>query len=111
MPTIDLPQGTLQYDDLGSGPAVVFIHGLHVNGKLWRKVTPSLSRVARCIVPDLPLGSHQIPMRGNADLSVDGVAKLVSDRMEALDLYPGSRTRTPKGSELRDALPRANACC
>ncbi|MDH3654038.1 MAG: alpha/beta hydrolase [Myxococcales bacterium] len=86
MPTIDLPQGTLHYEDVGSGPAVVFIHGLLVNGKLWRKVTPELSRSARCIVPDLPLGSHEIPMNSDADLSVDGVAKLVANLLEALDL-------------------------
>lgn len=87
MPTIDLPQGPLRYEDLGTGPAVVFIHGLHVNGKIWRKVTPLLSRSARCIVPDLPLGSHQIPMRSDADLSVEGVAKLVADLLESLDLH------------------------
>ena len=52
MPTIDLPQGTIRYDDVGTGPAVVFVHGLLVNGQLWRKVTPELSRTARCIVPD-----------------------------------------------------------
>ncbi len=86
MPTIDLPQGTLHYEDVGSGPAVVFIHGLLVNGKLWRKVTPELSRSARCIVPDLPLGSHAIPMNPDADLSVEGVAKLVANLLEALDL-------------------------
>jgi pimeloyl-ACP methyl ester carboxylesterase len=86
MPTIDLPQGTLRYEDVGSGPAVVFIHGLLVNGKLWRKVTPELSGSSRCIVPDLPLGSHEIPMKPDADLSVDGVAKLVADLLEALDL-------------------------
>jgi len=86
MPTIDLPQGTLRYEDVGSGPAVVFVHGLLVNGKLWRKVTPVLSSSARCVVPDLPLGSHSIPMSSNADLSVAGVAKLVADLLEALDL-------------------------
>lgn len=86
MPTIELPQGTLRYDDIGSGPPVVFVHGLLVNGQLWRKVTPSLSGSARCIVPDLPLGSHSIPMKPDADLSVDGVAKLVADLLEALDL-------------------------
>ncbi len=86
MPTIELPQGTLRYEDVGSGPTVVFIHGLLVNGKLWRKVTPELSRSARCIVPDLPLGSHEIPMNPDADLSVEGVAKLVADFLEALDL-------------------------
>lgn len=86
MPTIELPQGTVRYQDVGTGPAVVFIHGLLVNGQLWRKVTPTLSGSARCIVPDLPLGSHEIPMKPDADLSVDGVAKLVADLMEALDL-------------------------
>lgn len=86
MPTIVLPQGTLRYEDVGSGPAVVFVHGLLVNGKLWRKVIPELSRSARCIAPDWPLGSHQIPMNPDADLSVEGVAKLVADFLEALDL-------------------------
>lgn len=86
MPTIDLPQGTIRYEDVGSGPTVVFVHGLLVNGKLWRKVTPELSRSARCLVPDLPLGSHEIPMNPDADLSVEGVAKLVADFLEALDL-------------------------
>ena len=86
MPTIELPQGTLRYEDVGSGPTVVFIHGLLVNGKLWRKVTPELSRSARCLVPDWPLGSHEIPMNPDADLSVEGVAKLVADFLEALDL-------------------------
>jgi pimeloyl-ACP methyl ester carboxylesterase len=87
MPTIDLPQGTIRYEDVGSGPAVVFVHGLLVNGKLWRKVTPVLSSSARCIVPDLPLGSHSLPMSPTADLSVAGVAKLVADLLEALDLH------------------------
>ncbi|MGB5813120.1 MAG: alpha/beta hydrolase [Polyangiales bacterium] len=86
MPTIDLPQGTLHYDDTGTGPAVVFVHGLLVNGKLWRKVTPELSRSTRCIVPNLPLGSHSIPMNPDADLSVDGVARLVGEFVSALDL-------------------------
>lgn len=86
MPTIQLPQGRIHYEDLGTGPTVVFVHGLLVNGKLWRKVTPTLSQSARCIVPDLPLGSHSIPMNADADLSVEGVARLVSDFLTALDL-------------------------
>lgn len=86
MPNITLPQGTLHYEDVGSGPPVVFVHGLLVNGRLWRKVTPTLSRSARCLVPDLPLGSHTIPMNPDADLSIDGVARLVGDFIEALDL-------------------------
>jgi pimeloyl-ACP methyl ester carboxylesterase len=37
-------------------------------------------------VPDLPLGSHQVPMNADADLSPLGVAKLVADLLVALDL-------------------------
>jgi pimeloyl-ACP methyl ester carboxylesterase len=86
MSTITLPQGTIHYEDSGRGAPVVFVHGLLVNGLLWRRVVPSLSKSARCIVPDWPLGSHEIPMNEEADLSVEGVAKLVADFIEALDL-------------------------
>lgn len=104
MPTIDLPQGTLRYDDVGSGPAVVFIHGLLVNGKLWRKVTPELSGSARCIVPDLPLGSHDIPMNSDANLSVEGVAKLVADLLEALDLRDATLVGNDSGGAIAQVV-------
>jgi pimeloyl-ACP methyl ester carboxylesterase len=39
-----LPQGTITYRERGSGEPIVFIHGLLVNGDLWRKVVPELSK-------------------------------------------------------------------
>ncbi len=83
---VSLPQGTIRYRDTGSGEPIVFVHGLLVNGALWRKVTPPLEREHRCIVPDLPLGSHQTPMAPEADLSPPGVARLLSDFLDALEL-------------------------
>jgi pimeloyl-ACP methyl ester carboxylesterase len=83
---IRLPQGRIRYRDTGSGEPIVFVHGLLVNGALWRKVTPPLEGTYRCIVPDLPLGSHRIPMAAEADLSPPGVAQLVSDFVDALEL-------------------------
>ena len=83
---IRLPQGTVRYREAGSGRPIVFVHGLLVNGALWRKVTPGLESDYRCIVPDLPLGSHRIPMDEDADLSPPGVARLISDFLAALDL-------------------------
>ena len=35
-----LAQGTIHYREAGEGPPVVFAHGLLVDGRLWRKVTP-----------------------------------------------------------------------
>jgi pimeloyl-ACP methyl ester carboxylesterase len=86
MPEITLPQGTIHYLDSGDGPPVVFIHGLLVDGTLWRKVTPLLHGDARCIAPDLPLGSHRTPMNADAELSPASVARLVGDFLAALDL-------------------------
>ena len=39
-----LPQGTITYSERGSGEPIVFINGLIVNGDLWRKVVPDLSK-------------------------------------------------------------------
>ena len=83
---VELAQGTLRYRERGTGPPIVFIHGLLVSGDLWRKVVPQLADRYRCITPDLPLGSHEIPMKPDADLSIPGVARLVSDFCTSLGL-------------------------
>jgi pimeloyl-ACP methyl ester carboxylesterase len=86
MPTLELPQGRVHYTDDGEGPAVVMLHGVFVNGVLWRKVAAQLHGSHRVIVPDLPLGGHPMPMRADADVSPTGVARLVADLLDALDL-------------------------
>jgi pimeloyl-ACP methyl ester carboxylesterase len=86
MPEITLEHGTLGYRDEGSGPPVVFVHGALVNGTLWDPVVERLAGSVRCIVPDLPLGSHATAMRPDADLSPTGLARLIAGLIEALDL-------------------------
>src|SRR3954463_10341635 len=86
MSTTELDAGTIHYRESGSGPTIVFAHGLLVNGTLWRKVTPLLEDRFRCVVPDLPLGSHSKPMSADADLTPPGVARILADFMAALDL-------------------------
>ncbi len=86
MSEVALPQGTIEYTESGEGPPIVFAHGLLVDGRLWRKVTPLLEDRYRCIVPNLPLGSHRIPMDREADLSPPALAKIIASFLEALDL-------------------------
>lgn len=86
MPEIQLSHGTIQYRDQGSGPTVVLIHGLLVNARIWDQVVERLAPNARCIVPDLPLGSHPRAMAPDADLTPRGVAKLIAELLEKLDL-------------------------
>ncbi|UYM03695.1 alpha/beta fold hydrolase [Solicola gregarius] len=87
MPTTDVPAGTIEYDDTGgSGPVIVFLHGLFMSGTTWREVVPRLRDDYRCITPTLPLGSHRIAMKPDADLTMHGQTHLVADFLEALDL-------------------------
>ena len=83
---ITIEAGPIRYRESGSGPVIVFAHGLLVDGTLWRKVTPLLDDRFRCVVPDLPLGSHSKAMGPQADLTPPGVARILADFMAALDL-------------------------
>lgn len=83
---VETPQGSIEYRDTGSGPVLLFVHGLLVNGTLWRKVVAQLEDEFRCVVPDLPLGSHRVPMRAGADLTPTGLAGLIAGFMDALEL-------------------------
>jgi len=84
---VELEQGTVRYRERpGTGPTLLFVHGVFVNGDLWRRVVPALGSDARCIVPDLPLGAHRPALRPDADLTPPGVARLLADFMAALDL-------------------------
>lgn len=84
---VRLPSGVVRYHDRGTGPVVVFAHGYLVNPNLWRKVVPLLAENFRCVTPELPLGSHVVPMNRDADLSPPGVARLIADLLRELDLH------------------------
>jgi len=83
---VRLAQGTIRYQDTGSGPVLLFVHGLLVNGGLWRKVVPLLADQYRCIVPDLPLGAHSLPMDEGAEVTPHSVADMLVQICDRLDL-------------------------
>jgi pimeloyl-ACP methyl ester carboxylesterase len=91
MPTVDLPQGRVNYRVAGPPdsalPPVVFVHGIMVNGELWTGVADALAaRGIRSYAPDLPLGAHPIPLRPDADVTPRGVATLLLAFLDALGL-------------------------
>lgn len=83
---VDLDAGTVRYRDEGDGEPLVFVHGVLVDGGLWRNVVPRLADDYRCIVPDLPLGAHAVPMAPDADLTPPGIASLLVDLLDALGI-------------------------
>lgn len=87
MHEIELSAGPIAYEDTaGPGPVVVLLHGLAMDGSVWSQVVQQLRPAHRCVVPTMPLGSHRKPMRRDADLSASGLAKLVAELLQALDL-------------------------
>src|SRR3954462_1649526 len=85
-PRITRSAGTIRYAEAGGGRPIVFVHGLLANRLLWPKVAPHLEGVGPVIAPDWPLGSHTIPMKPDADTSPRGVAYLIAEFLEALEL-------------------------
>src|SRR4051794_17984090 len=87
MPEIELTAGTIEYEDTGGdGPVVVLLHGLAMDGSLWRHVVAALRDDHRCVIPTLPFGAHRRPMKPDADLSLRGQARLVVEFVERLRL-------------------------
>ena len=83
---VRLPQGNIRYREMGTGEPIVLVHGLLTNGELWREVAPRLAADFRVLVPDWPLGSHEIPLDAGADLSPLGLAQIIADFLSALKL-------------------------
>jgi pimeloyl-ACP methyl ester carboxylesterase len=101
---VDVPGGRIRYHDTGTGPPVVFVHGLLVNADLWRKVVPTIAAAGyRCISPDWPLGSHEIPVPA-ADLTPTGVADLIADFLVELDLTDVTVVANDTGGALTQVL-------
>src|SRR6476646_6791242 len=86
MSQIELPHGTVHYQESGAGAPVVFLHGYLMGAHMWDPVVRLLEDEFRCLVPELPFGAHPAPLRPGADLTAAGLGRLVADFLDALDL-------------------------
>lgn len=103
--TVELPQGTLAYRDEGEGPAIVFSHGIFVNSSLWDGLVERLVPAGfRCIRPETPMGAHRIPMNPEADLSPPGIADLLADFIDTLELGPVPVVGSDSGGAIAQML-------
>ncbi len=107
MPQIELSAGTIEYADTGgTGPVVVLLHGLLMDASLWDGPIAVLSAEHRCVAPTLPLGAHRHAMRAGADLSLPGLARLVTEFLDRLDL----REVTLVGNDTGGAVAQLVLC-
>jgi pimeloyl-ACP methyl ester carboxylesterase len=81
---VQLSGGTLAYWEEGSGPPLLFVHGVFVSHQIWSRVIPLVSDRYRCIAPDWPLGSHSIPF--GSELTPHIVADMIAELCSKLGL-------------------------
>lgn len=113
MPQVRLEQATIEYRVLGPDdsphPPVLFVHGILVDHRLWMKVAEDLARNGfRCILPDLPLGSHTIPVDESVALSPATVAEMVHEFITKLDLHDVTLVGNDTGGGLCQLLVDAH---
>jgi pimeloyl-ACP methyl ester carboxylesterase len=101
---VELPQGKLRYREIGEGEPIVFVHGYLVDGRLWDGTAERLSSGHRCLVPDWPLGAHRVAMDPDADLSPPGIADLIADFLERLDLSGATIVGNDSGGAMSQVL-------
>ena len=86
MRSIQVPAGVIEYDEVGSGPPVVLLHGVLMDHTLWDRVLALLPAGFRYVRPVLPLGAHRRQMHPGADLTLPGQVQLVADVLDVLGL-------------------------
>src|SRR5262245_11793559 len=83
--TVDTPSGRIAYVESGSGPVALFVHGVLLNGHLWRHQLESLADVRRCIAVDL-LAHGDTEIESTQDVSVTANARMLLQFLDALGI-------------------------
>ncbi len=72
---------------LGSGPALLLLHGTGASGHSWRDLVPELSKQFTLVIPDLP-GHSFSSMPGPGKVSLSSYAALFGSLMRELGVVP-----------------------
>src|SRR5579863_6812272 len=83
--SVDTPSGKISYLEQGKGPVALFVHGVLLNGYLWRHQLADLSDVRRCIAVDL-LAHGDTEIAPDQDVSVTANAKMLKEFLDALNI-------------------------
>ncbi|MCC2659032.1 MAG: alpha/beta hydrolase fold family protein [Panacagrimonas sp.] len=82
---VETPSGRIAYVEQGSGPVALFVHGVFMNGFLWRHVMQGIADMRRCIAPDLMSMGHT-EIAQEQDISFPAQARMIAEFLDALGL-------------------------
>ncbi len=74
--SVETPSGRISYVEHGAGPVALFVHGVLLNGYLWRHQLAELSDLRRCIAVDLLAHGHTDAKPGQGVSSLENAAML-----------------------------------
>ena len=83
--SVQTTSGRISYTEQGSGPVALFVHGVLLNGYLWRHQLEDLSDVCRCIAVDL-LAHGDTEIAPDQDVSVTANAEMLKEFLDALHI-------------------------
>src|SRR6202045_3843891 len=80
--SVRTPSGRISYSEQGTGPVALFVHGVLLNGHLWRNQLSQLADIRRSIAVDL-LAHGDTEIAPDQDVSVTANAKMVVEFLDA----------------------------
>jgi pimeloyl-ACP methyl ester carboxylesterase len=83
--SVQTASGRISYTQQGAGPVALFVHGVLLNGHLWRHQLAHLSTLRRCIAVDL-LAHGDTEIAPDQDVSVTANAKMLKEFLDALNI-------------------------
>jgi pimeloyl-ACP methyl ester carboxylesterase len=83
--TVQTASGRIAYTEQGKGPVALFVHGVLLNGHLWRYQLAHLSDMRRCIAVDL-LAHGDTEIAPDQDVSVTANANMLKEFLDALSI-------------------------
>ncbi len=83
--SVQTASGLISYTEQGTGPVALFVHGVLLNGYLWRHQLEDLSDFRRCIAVDL-LAHGDTEIAPDQDVSVTANAKMLKEFLDALHI-------------------------
>ena len=81
--TVQTASGRISYTEQGTGPVALFVHGVLLNGHLWRHQLADLSDIRRCLAVDL-LAHGDTEITPDQDVSVTANARMLTEFLDAL---------------------------
>src|SRR5262249_57634581 len=83
--SVQTASGRISYTEQGAGPVALFVHGVLLNGHLWRHQLAHLADVRRCIAVDL-LAHGDTEIAPDQDVSVTANANMLKEFLDALKI-------------------------